>query len=67
MDNDLSIILILSSIVGLSVPIRLESSKEVIKKVGQIIGIGVVSGLTRSAVDAVAVNIYTFIWLFIHS
>lgn len=67
MDNDLSIIFILSSIVGLSVPIRLESSKEVIKIVAQIIGIGVVSGLTRSAVDAVAVNIYTFIWLFIHS
>lgn len=61
MDNDLSIIFILSSIVGLSVPIRLESSKEVIKIVAQIIGIGVVSGLTRSAVDAVAVNIYTFI------
>ena len=61
MDNDLSIIFILSSIVGLSVPIRLESSKEVIKKVGQIIGIGVVSGLTRKAVDAVAVNIYTVI------
>jgi hypothetical protein len=61
LDNDLSIIFILSSIVGLSVPIRLESSKEVIKIVAQIIGIGVVSGLTRSAVDAVAVNIYTFI------
>lgn len=53
LDNDLFVIFFLSIIVGLNLPMILESSKEIIKKVTQVVGIGVVSGLTRSAVDKV--------------